>query len=467
MLLWTMLFCFGLVSRAQDKLILVTQGGLGYTSQTWFYSGEGNELQQAKIKSNWDEGRRITSAAHTAQGWFVTMAKNTGITAQVYHYGSDWPSDWLKQKENEGYYLTTIASNHSKWFIVLSKGVPYTAQRRFGYKDWSENAERIRTLWNEDYYITQATYTGDKWYIVMSKNCGYTTQGYLWADSAEELTRKIDARWDEKYNLTLLEYGDGAYFAVYSKFAENNDVAQSYKVTVQSPSDFIDEQWESGSDIAYVGGGYEEERTTTYASNATSSTTTPSTTTETRPAGNDNDGNSANNGRSWRQTLPNGGYCDYVMQPDGSCTTTTVMPCLWCHGAKTCSICHGTGGVMGYGGVWYPFSSCAGTRICRNCNGTGTTTLVSTIRNGMAVGYDNNGQVYTSGGGAFGGSYDGSSSSSSSSSSYSGSSSTTNNQKNYIDVIEYAPNYTGEDNSVWCPTCGKIAPRHVHIKKRY
>ena len=85
----------------------------------------------------------------------------------------------------------------------------------------------------------------------------------------------------------------------------------------------------------------------------------------------------------------------------------------------------------------------------------------------MAVGYDNNGQVYTSGGGAFGGSYDGSSSSSSSSSSYSGSSSTTNNQKNYIDVIEYAPNYTGEDNSVWCPTCGKIAPRHVHIKKRY
>ena len=49
-------------------------------------------IQRAKereIKKHWDEGRHITSVAYTSNGWFVTMAKNTGFGSQYYHYGSD------------------------------------------------------------------------------------------------------------------------------------------------------------------------------------------------------------------------------------------------------------------------------------------------------------------------------------------------------------------------------------------
>ena len=36
----------------------------------------------------------------------------------------------------------------------------------------------------------------------------------------------------------------------------------------------------------------------------------------------------------------------------------------------------------------------------------------------------------------------------------------------YIETIEYSPNYTGQDNSEWCEKCKKVAPAHKHIKKR-
>ena len=54
--------------QAQNTTILITQSGLPYESQTWFYSGYGNSLQRDKIKKNWDEGRRITSVAYTSNG---------------------------------------------------------------------------------------------------------------------------------------------------------------------------------------------------------------------------------------------------------------------------------------------------------------------------------------------------------------------------------------------------------------
>lgn len=438
-------------SHAQDKLILLTESDRNYRSQTWFYSGAGNELQEDKIKANWDEDRRITSAAHTDKGWFVTMAKDTGIGRQSYHYGKDWPGDWLEEKSAQNYCITTIASNRSKWFIVMSQGTGYTAQKRFGCTNWSENADRIKALWNEGYYITQATYTGDKWYIVMSRDCGYCAQGYLWASTYDRLKEKIKAKWDEDYNVTLIEYGAGEYFAVYSKYSAANNVAQSYRVLSDSPSDYIDRQWSQDKQIAYVGGGYAERP------NAGNTSTTGN-------AGNAVPQPTGNGQRTWRQTLPNGGYCDHVMNPDGSGTSTTVMPCTWCHGTKICPICGGQGGICGYGGTWYPCKSCCGSRICQNCKGTGFTTLVSTFQNGVAIGYDNNGRVYTGGGSGSGLSSSSGSFSSGSGSSGSGSSSRSND---YIETIEYAPNYTGEDNSEYCPVCGKVAPKHVHIKKRY
>lgn len=437
-----LLLAIGTPAAAQDQLFLLTQSKLGYESQTWFCSGAGNALQQDKIKANWDENRYITSAAYTSQGWFVTMAKNTGFTGQTYHYAADWPGDWIYRKRSEGYYLTSIASNRTHWFIVLSKGTGYTDQYTVSNENWSDSEAQIRKKWNEGFRITQATYTGTHWFIVMSKNSNYDRQGYLWATSKESLREQIRAKWDAGYNLTLLEFGDGEYFAVYSTFKVGNNVAQSYRTASSSPSDFISEQWDDGKDIVYVGGGYE---TSDNSSENLAANNTPS-----------NTGNTGNP-RSWRQQLPNGGYCDYTQNADGSYSTLTVIPCTWCHGTKTCPICHGVGGVMGYGGIWYPCSACGGSKTCRNCNGQGFTTMAGRIQNGTGIGYDSNGRVHLGAAGGKSGSEERSESSTPS----------RDSGKDYIDVIEYTPNYTGEDNSCYCPICDEIAPRHTHIKKHY
>lgn len=171
--------------------------------------------------------------------------------------------------------------------------------------------------------------------------------------------------------------------------------------------------------------------------------------------------NKESSGRiTWRQNYPNGGYCDYVLNPDGSGSAISKIPCTWCHGTKVCSICQGRGGTYGraYGGMWYPCVSCAGSGMCQNCRGEGYTILTMQINNGVAIGYDQKGNIYTGGGGSGSGSSSGSSRHSSGSRS--------SRSKDYVDVIEYAPDYTG-DNNRYCKQCDRIGPAHVHIRKRY
>lgn len=45
-------------------------------------------------------------------------------------------------------------------------------------------------------------------------------------------------------------------------------------------------------------------------------------------------------------------------------------------------------------------------------------------------------------------------------------SSSSSSGNDYIDVIEYAPDYTGNSPDVWCAKCQKWMSRHSHIKKR-
>lgn len=44
--------------------------------------------------------------------------------------------------------------------------------------------------------------------------------------------------------------------------------------------------------------------------------------------------------------------------------------------------------------------------------------------------------------------------------------SSSSSEDDYIEVIEYAPEYTGNAPDVWCEKCQKWTSRHVHIKKR-
>ena len=156
----------------------------GFSSQTWFYCGLGNELDLKLIEKHWNEGRRITSAAYTSNGWFVTMAKNSGLTWQACHYDSNWRTDWLAEHRKNNRYITSIGMSANKWFIVVSEGTGYTDQIN-NCGDWDQMSQWIKKYWNEDFRITHAARHTSGWDIVMSKNSGIDQQTYCFATESE------------------------------------------------------------------------------------------------------------------------------------------------------------------------------------------------------------------------------------------------------------------------------------------
>lgn len=380
-----LLFCTAM--RAQEDRTFVLMGdGDRYSNQTWFYSGAGNELQESKIKEYWNQNKYITSVAYTKNGWFVAMSKEPDYTRQTYNYTRTFPSAWIKEKYNTGYYITAITCNTHKWLVVMSKYKPYTAQ---AYKQGTltELSKWYDENRSKGYFVTQATYSDDGWLWVTTKGTDIETQGYRWAKD-NNIGSVIKGIWDEGYCIHMVEYGGGQYFIPFGKY-KAGDRAQSYKTSSEGMSDWISQNWEKGNNLQYIGGG----NPTSASSSATTSTTTSTTTTT-----------QSGKPQSWRQDLPGGGYTNYTRNADGSYQVITVQPCIWCKGRKICSICNGMGGVYGraYGGMWYTCKSCAGTKVCQNCRGQGQTTMVSTVRDGISIGYDQNGRMYTGGGGTTG-----------------------------------------------------------------
>ena len=422
-------------TQAQNKTIIMTESSLPYTSQTWFYSGSGNGLQESNIKKNWDEGRRITSVAYTDNGWFVTMAKSTGIGMQTYNYCAEWPKDWIKKKWDEDYYITSISKSDSKWCVVMSKGFGYTNQ------SWSRNTWDKQKKWydekrDEGYYITSMAYDGTYWTLVVSKTDKIKSQGYLWASSYDDLKSKIKKDiWDKSFNIHTIGYGDGSYFVAYGAYSQNNGRGQNYVVNPSDVSDYIDKRWADSHDIAYVGGGYYE-----------------------APAQNYNSNNSNNT-----MTYNNGfGNVTSHRNADGSMTSVTKMKCVLCGGTGTCGVCFGRGGnYNSYTNLYYPCNSCFGSTKCKYCNGTGTQTMTTHVNpDGSGYGVGAGGVVTTGPGGKVtSGGSNKSRNSRNNNSSY-------DRSNDYIETIEYSPNYTGQDNSEWCEKCKKVAPAHKHIKKR-
>ena len=331
-----MLSVFFFDAKAQDNLIILTETGTGYQNQSWFSSGRGNELQQDKIKKFWDEGKYITSAAYSSRGWFVTMARNCGYTAQRYHYGKDWPSDWILQCFNEGYYMTAVSSGIGKWFIVMSAGTGYTDQT-WTFNTWSKDAEFIEEKWNAGYRITEAAKCNGIWLVVMSKNSGIGMQTYSMQSSYENLSSKAKELWNKDYSVQLIEYADGQYFMVAAQYNDGHEPQQSFNVFQGSPDDYISKQWDKGHDIAFVGGGYES----------------PGSSSGGGSYAYDNSGN--DDGIKTKTTVDpvTGIEITTTESPDGLVTITQKTPCVLCHGSGqsyipgySCTACMGSGYIV-------------------------------------------------------------------------------------------------------------------------
>ena len=240
---------------AQDKTIIITESALPYTEQSWFYSGAGNALQGDKIKSSWDEGKRITSVAYSGNGWFVTMAKNTGLTMQTYKQSTSWPQEWIKTNWDDGYYISSLTYGANQWLVVMSKGTNYTGQSY--YRDsWSKLKPWLEERKMNGFFITDLAFDGEYWAIVVSISPKLRNQWYLFADSDDALLSKVRSQvYDEGYNVHLMEYGDGEYFVAYGSYSTNNTRSQHYTFRPSDVKTFVQSRWDSSENIAYLGGG--------------------------------------------------------------------------------------------------------------------------------------------------------------------------------------------------------------------
>ncbi len=240
----------GVVGKTPGKTFIVMQKDTGFDHQIWFLSGKDNPLQEDKIKENWSN-KQITAAACTSRGWFIAMSTRQPGVVQSYKLSNSCPLDWVAEKRYEGYMIIAVTTSGTQWFTVVSKGTPYKAQVHC-YADWDTVKEFISTWWNEDYYITHATWFNGKWFIVMSKSDLYTEQGYFYADDYDELKQKISERWNGQKNINLIEHDDSSIFCVMSKMSRKY-VGECYSYTINSLESFIQEGYDKGYMISYLG----------------------------------------------------------------------------------------------------------------------------------------------------------------------------------------------------------------------
>ncbi len=241
---------------AQVKTLLVSESGLPYSHQTWFAYGSG-DIEQGDITGAWEQGKRITTAAYTDEGWFVIMAEGTPYTMQTYLLSEQWPEQWVSQKMAEGYAITALSRSPKQWLVVLSQGSGITRQTVW-QNTWQNLEPWIAEQKNYGYCITDLAYDGHGWMVVMSQNSPYVSQGYFTTNSTNDMMLKIPQEvWQKGYNLHQVEYGGGFYVVTYGNYAHGDERFQNLQVNPDNAKDYIREQWEKGISIAYIGGGYQ------------------------------------------------------------------------------------------------------------------------------------------------------------------------------------------------------------------
>lgn len=241
---------------AQERTLLVAESGLPYAEQTWFAFGTDNPIEQNDIVRCWDQGKRIITAAYTAEGWFVIMAKNTPYTMQTYLVSEQWPEQWIADKVKEGYAITALSRSEKEWLVVLSQGSGISRQVIW-QETWQNLEPWIAEQKNYGYCITDLAFDGKGWMVVMSQNSPYSSQGYFVAKSTNEMMLAIPSEiWNKGFNLHQVEYGGGQYIVTYGNYARGDERFQNLQVDPDDPKGYIHEQWQKGVYIAYIGGGF-------------------------------------------------------------------------------------------------------------------------------------------------------------------------------------------------------------------
>ncbi len=235
--------------------IVVMQTGLPYEEETWFSSGLRNDLQEEQVKANYEVGKVITSVGYGASGWLVAMAKSGEAKGQIYCYRHDWPEEWIKEMHRDGYAITGAVNGWGKWLVVMSKGTGLTSQV-WANGTLAELNPQISEWWGQGYFITSASGLSDgKWMIVASKGGPVSSQAWASRHDWEEIESWIKGETGTGYNLQLLEPGQEGYLAVVSKYIDGRSCTQEFQRFDSSPKEYIQDGWNKGMGVLYVGGG--------------------------------------------------------------------------------------------------------------------------------------------------------------------------------------------------------------------
>lgn len=378
LLIQLFLLCTSLCMQAQDQTILIATSN-NYGTQKWFYSGHGNSLETQKVKNYYNEGYYITSLSYTGKGWFVAMNKNCGLTSQTYKYTSDWPKEWLKEKQAAGYYITSIASGNKMWMIVVSKGTGYTGQV-WKWETWDNLKGFLHKYWDLGYSITNIEYHNQKWLLVMSANAPYKEQSCIFKSSISDVISKVNEYWDNGKRIQLIEYGDNKYFILASKNKSGALPSQSLVLDTKDVKAWISEQWSHDRDVTYIGGGvHVSNKVHDNAANHNHNHNNNNNNNNHSHNNNNNHNNHINNNSKKvviDATLPYmNGTARHVIYSDGSGYSAYDFPCtnLHCRNGR-CTMCNGTGIFVHPMVNYTTYCTICNNGLCKYCGGKGRIT---------------------------------------------------------------------------------------------
>lgn len=354
---------------AQDRTFVLMEALSKHSFQAMPWSGTGNELPEAEIKKYWDEGAYITSAAYTEKGWMVCMSKNSLFRKQLYYYDTEFPTDSIFEKISKGYVITTLSSSATHFLVVMSQH-ELLNQQLIEFAPSSEIREWYNKMRNEGRFVTAAMYYHGNWLLVASKGSRFTSQDYIVVDESIRLTM-INELMGYGVSIQLVECGGGECIIFYGEL-NTGSPRQAVTTNANGLSSWLEEKWNDGLRVQYIGGANTSSEKPYIASETESEpdhNTSPYSSYYNYNRNNTLSPNYGNGGTSGSSRVNTPKRCT-TCAGSGRCTASGSSGKFHCHGTGRCSQCSGKGYYL-YNGHRVDCTTCNKRGVCKYCRGTG------------------------------------------------------------------------------------------------
>lgn len=238
----------------------------GLYEQKWFPNATAYDALE-QIRTVYSEGRMVTSVDFGADSWVVVMSKGEKYTYQETqkHY-LDFPFEYIQLKRSEGYYVSDIGFDGSYWMTVMSKDPKTTDQVYLSKAEFPET--EIKNYWDKGYRINKLKYLGNKWYVFFVKNTDYGMQA--WRTRYEFPEKEIKELWADGYSIAGISFNPNYKAPVTAPKEETlvgvwNEVGTSSQIKFQADGYYVveylayDDFYDEDYKVTIGGKGYKDE----------------------------------------------------------------------------------------------------------------------------------------------------------------------------------------------------------------